>query len=649
MLVIVTLLFIVNKLIYSYQSISSFSGFVIDIEEKEYSTRYLVRRLFTKVYVDSTNKSDIKIGDFIKVNGTLAYVDGIHNEYEFNYNNYLEAKHIISIIKVNDLSQIEKNSFINPLYIKRYIYEYIDISFNKKSKSYILSLIFANSTLLEENIKDAISINGISHLFAISGLHVTLIITFLEKYLERFKKKDKIIISILIGYMFLTSFCVSVARSVIMYILKVVNEKKRLHLSKIDQFTIVFIFFIIINPLVIYSISFILSFLASFVLITTTNLLEKIKIFKIDKLNNILKSMVTIVILQIMSLPIICNMNSGISLLTILTNIIFIPFVTKILLPFTFICFFLPFFDVIYTQVINIFEKMNLSITNINIVLQVPSFAMIEALIYYFIIIIFLFNRKKKYIYFYIIFLLLFVNKTKINLIGKMSFLDLNQGESTVIDLPFNNGIIVIDTGDGARNEVTNYLKASGVRKINYLIITHSDKDHNGEVKKIINNFVVENVIKSIYDDEIYTEKDIKVKNGDIIKCKNVSFEVISPKERSDNTNDNSIVLYVKIGNKGYLFTGDASSKIEETLEIKEKIDVIKIAHHGSKSSTSEEFIRKIKPTYAIIMAGRRKVYNFPSKEVIKRLKNVKVYRTDVNNQINIYFSNHFFRISGIN
>ena len=122
----------------------------------------------------------------------------------------------------------------------------------------------------------------------------------------------------------------------------------------------------------------------------------------------------------------------------------------------------------------------------------------------------------------------------------------------------------------------------------------------------------------------------ILASNGDVIKTKYLEFRVLNPETYNSNENNNSLVLYTKIKNKTFLFLGDIEAECEAKLPINEKIDVVKVAHHGSNTSTSIHLLNKIRPQYAIIMNGRKEVYSFPSDEVIKRLldKNVKTYTT---------------------
>ena len=151
------------------------------------------------------------------------------------------------------------------------------------------------------------------------------------------------------------------------------------------------------------------------------------------------------------------------------------------------------------------------------------------------------------------------------------------------------------------------------------------------EVMELKNFVVVGNTI----NEEKYA---YKIKAGDEFVCSGYTFECLNPVINNGNENDNSIVIKTKIGGLNYLFLGDASKEVEDALLIDEKIDIVKVGHHGSKTSTSESFYNRINPTYVIITPGMNLKYGFPHNEALEILDKYRVYRTDLHKQINVKF-----------
>lgn len=643
---------VIRRLLYYDQSLDSFEGIVKSIEEKDYYKKITITNYFKNVIINDYEFLDISIGDRIFVRGINKKIESIQNEYEFNYYNYLMSKNTISIIKAETIDILD--DCFNIFSIRKYIYNYLDNYFSKDSISYIKGFVFGDTKSLDEDIVNNLSINGISHLFAISGLHVTIIIGFIEKGLTKTKLQDKtkenIMIVLLSLYLVLTYFAISVIRAVVMYFLKVFNKRFDLKLSSIDILSIVFIIYVMYNPDIMYNISFQLSFSASFFIILFSS---SFKLRKIEEKNKLLSLLLTTLFVQIMTLPFTVNINNSYNILSPFTNIIFINLVTFVILPFSFFLVVFPVFDFIYENVINFFTYLNSIFSeHLSINIDMPEMNHIEIIIFYIVMFMMLslINNKPKHkiikIITCVIFMFTYYNKANLNIYGKVTFLNLIEGDSIVIDLPLNNGVVVIDTGTGVNSAVTSYLKASGIRKIDYLVITHSHSDHNGEAKEIINELKVTNIIKSAYDNNRYSNNDIRMTKGDKFKINNYEFIVLNPDNKSSDENDNSIVIYSKLGNLGYIFLGDVTKEIEEKM-LKDiinnnlEIDVVKAAHHGSNTSTSSIFYKTINPEYTIIETGRVTKYGFPHKETINTLSlyTKQIFRTDINKEIYIKFN----------
>ena len=276
--------------------------------------------------------------------------------------------------------------------------------------------------------------------------------------------------------------------------------------------------------------------------------------------------------------------------------------------------------------------------------------------------------------YFLIILVLLIINKYSfyIDPNSYLYFLNVGQGDSALIITPYHREIILIDTGGKipysqeswqlkdnnislAQNIIT-FLKSIGITKINTMILTHGDYDHIGEAKEIIENFSVHKVIfnKGQYN-ELEQELIVLLKNQQIsytqsisnISGKNFKLQFLNRKIY-DNENDNSIIAYLQLGQITTLFMGDASKQVEKDLlkNFELKIPtILKVGHHGSSTSTSQEFINQIKPQYSIISVGANNRYGHPQNEVLSVLKNSTIYRTDINGNIIFKINNNIKNI----
>lgn len=634
-LIIISSLFILSKIIVKDKGYEKYSGIVIKVEEKERYNKLTIRNMFEKVIVYDYSFTEVEISDKVYIEGSNSKIESNSNEYEFNYYNYLMSTTTVSIIKGNICDVEEK---INLYTFKKYIYRYLEY-FEVESKAYIKALVFGDNTLISEDSKEKIQINGISHLFAISGLHISLLITILETIFKRLKVKesDKIICIIIGVYTILTSFAISVLRAVFMHYLKVLNKKYNLDLSSLDIISILFILFVMANPLIIYNMSFKLSFLATFIII----LLSQTMIVYNLNIKSIYSTVLMTIVVQIGTLPIVININNSYNLMSIFANIIFVYLISFIVLPFSFVVLFLPFLNKVYQYVILGFEWINAYIgSNLNVNIDVPSFDKLEIIIFYILLVLILLIRNRKIILITFVFIFMFFNKANLNIIGKVTFLSLYEGDSIVIDLPLNNGVAVIDTGTGSGNTLSNYLRASGIRRIEYLIITHNHLDHNGEAKKIIEEFDVSNVIVHAYDSSelSFLSNAYKIKAGDEFYLSNVKFKCLNPTIDNNDENNNAIVLETEIGGLNYLFLSDVSKEIEEKIRLENEVDIVKVGHHGSKTSTSENFYKRINPRYVIITPGLNEKYGFPHEEAMSVLERYKIYRTDIDKQINVKF-----------
>ena len=490
-------------------------------------------------------------------------------------------------------------------------------------------------------------------MFSISGMHVTLIITILMFFLNKISYnnyyKYTIVITFLIFYLYLTSVTPSILRTTIMTITIIINKLFNLKIKKIDIMLITLIIALLINPFIIYEVGFQFSYIIS----TTLNIMSK----KINnKKNFLIKSLYTSYICFIVSLPICIYHFNQINIISIFLNIILIPLISVIIFPITLITFIFPVIYNIYELSINILELIN------NIFSSIPIFTLtlykptiIIIIIYYIAIILTLLN--KKYIPILLVLLTIRLSYPYLNNKYLITYLDVGQGDSVLITFPNTKNNILIDTGgiftynkepwkqpkeeySIVKSKTIPYIKSIGLNKIEYLILTHGDYDHMGEAINLVENFKVEKVIFNCGEYNGLEKELIKVLDKkkipyySCIKELNIDKNKLYFLNNKDygNENDNSSVIYTKLNNHKFLFMGDAGIEVEEDLIKKynlQDIDVLKVGHHGSKTSSSKIFIDEVNPKYSIISVGKNNRYGHPNESVLDNLEDSKIYRTD--------------------
>ena len=584
---------------------------------------------------------NLELNDKIKVIGSIKvpYSNTIPNI--FNYKKYLYSKKIFYTFNASKIELINKNS--NIYYsIKNTIFNRTN---NLLSKEYINTFILGDKTNISSEEYNMYKDLGIIHLFSISGMHISFIILLFKKI----KTNKIIIILFLILYMFLVGLQVSVIRSVLMFALSIFFKNTK----KIDLLKICCSLMLILNPLYLYDIGFIFTFVITY----------GIYIFKELLNNNYLRNLLIISIITFLSsLPILINTNYSINILSVFVNLIYIPIFTFIIFPLSIITFIFPFLDSILFNVMTIFKNISNIINNLSINISFSKIPFFLCVIYYII----LFNKKMKIKLLLIPLILFFCFYNYYLFNPRIYYLDVGQGDSSLIRI--NNKNILIDTGGKVEyvkeewqkrihsyNLIDNsiiFFKSIGIKKIDYLILTHGDYDHMGEAINLVKNFKVEKVIFNCGEFNDLEKELIKVLDKKKIKyyscinelnIDNNKLYFLQTKEY-DNENDNSNVIYTELNGYKFMFMGDAG--IEKEKDILDKynildIDILKVGHHGSKTSSGKNFIDEINPKYSIISVGKNNRYGHPNKDVLENLKDSKIYRTDQDGSVMFKIKNN--------
>ena len=223
-------------------------------------------------------------------------------------------------------------------------------------------------------------------------------------------------------------------------------------------------------------------------------------------------------------------------------------------------------------------------------------------------------------------------------------FFYVGQADCTFIKL--GDKCMLIDAGNNEDEpKVSDFLKNSGINKIDYVIGTHNHEDHIGGMDDIVKNFEIENLYLSNVSTDVANyknvvkqanKKNIKITNpnvGDKFSIGEAECEIMSAENKKDTTpNNSSIVIEMNYKGEKFLFMGDAEKEIEQSRKWN-KVNVLKVGHHGSATSSTESFLKEIQPEYAFIEVGKNNSYRLPNKYVMSRLTRMikNVYRTDLN------------------
>lgn len=611
-------------------------SFLLSGREKVQATYYFKSQEEKEAY-----QKKFKLGLSVKLDGTLNEPSKNTIPNTFNYKEYLYHQKIFYTFSASNITIIKEP--VNALYRIKNAIRKRATNF-KIVSPYMQAFILGDKKNIDSEVYSNFQNNGVTHLFAVSGMHVSFLVLALAKLLTKIHLKEKnqnlIIIIFLCFYMFLVGFSASVVRASLLYIFLLINKKTKLNLPSFIVLYILLFLLILINPFYIYDLGFIYSFLTSFGLIIFS---EKIT-------GNYLKSLfMTSLIAFLISLPITLLNFYEFNLLTVFNNIIIVPLVSLVLFPLTLITFFIPIIEPILGLGFNLLELLNNFCNNLSIMIVVPKINILFILIYYSLIYL-IYHKGFKHCLYLLSLILITQTLPKFDYNSYIYYLDVGQGDSTLIISSNRKDTILIDTGGKityAKEEwqkrnaefnlgtnITSFLKSLGISKLDLLICTHGDLDHVGYASTILKEIKVKNVMLNNNHLNSY-EHDILQKTGNSLKNKyrgnNLSIQNLN-NTIDDDENTSSLVLYTVISRHKFLFMGDASIATEKNIlqyYNLSNIAVLKVGHHGSKTSSCPEFINHTTPKYSIISAGRNNRFNHPHQETLTNLQNSQILRTD--------------------
>ena len=596
-----------------YLSYDSHFGVVI-VSKNSY---FILQTLSGRYYVYN-ELNTYEVFDILTVDGKVEKAAFTYYESQFNFNEYLKTYGVKKMINNASITP----HFLSLFRIKHLINNNLSL-YDTNTKSILSTLLFNLSS--SKDYSSLIYSSSLSYYLSISSFHVYFLLEIIEKIVGikcKEKTVNKVSIFFSIFFLIISNYKLSLIKLVLLKILVFINYNFfKNKLSKIDLLGITYIFIGLIFPSYFSSINFYYS-LPLYLLLMYSK--EGALTFRTDK-----RKFYYIVIINLYFIPLLLISNGYFCLLSLpfalvispLILIIFILGLIGLLIPLW------PIFKILsngfYFLLVN-FDKVNIKIytSRFNIGFVILYYLFLFLGIYYIET-----KRKKKTLYslgglttLILISLLPIENKYS----SYISFINVGQGDSTLI---VNKGkSYLIDTGgvssiDLALETLIPYFKKNGIYKLDAVFITHHDYDHFGALESLKEHF---------YIGEIIEENNFKVKSFTDIKFFNLNTYSSMWKEE----NDYSLVLYTSINNKGIMLMGDAPKNIEKKIVNdypKLRVDILKLGHHGSSTSSSYELLNTYKPKISIISCGLKNKYNHPNKEVVVRLEklNLPYRRTD--------------------
>lgn len=598
-------------------------------------------------------EDDFDIGQSYLIDGDISLANKNTNPNLFNYRNYLISKGIASNIKIN---KIYKNSESSSLLLKsrnkfyNYIHRIFENNLGKNSSDFVISVILGENLIENEDIKDL----GLAHILAVSGLHIDLLLGFIlysfAKLNLNYRYGYITALVLALFYGALIGFPYSVIRVLIINFIGFLAFLYQYPEDKTKSLMLAAIMILLYNPFAILNAGFVLSFVAS-----SGVYLVYPKVKKYINNGLVSESIAFTTAIQATLLPFTAHYYARVNLISIVANFLVVPIFTISMYIIFAIILIYPLISFIMTPLFIIVDYLINSILNLTFMLNTFKIFNIEfihqsiliSIYLYFLILVSIYIKKsnKRLIKdFYILNLLVIffsLGYKKINQETSLSMIDIGQGDAFLIN--DRGDYYLIDVGgpkfdnyDSGEKILVPYLKSLGISNIKAVFISHEDSDHSGNMDILDENFNIQNVITSEYNTKTLAKYNpIIIKNKDTIKLKDGYIKCVFEGNAGEE-NAESLGLLINIKDTRILTLGDLPSQYEEMIDY--KADILKVSHHGSKTSTSREFVKKVKPRAALISAGRNNRYGHPSKEVLNNLDGVRIYNTQTDGMVKVYF-----------
>ncbi len=641
-------------------------------------------------------------GNVITINGNISIPDSAMNTNGFDYSRYLKSQGIFfeTVVDATQISVVGSRSH----FIKDAIYCFrmkcislFDAVFPVEECGVLKAYIVGDSSGITSETDEIFSASGLSHVLSVSGMHVAVFLSFITALLGFLKisKRKQMILSLcfVIVFVIFTGASIATIRAGIICLFALGAQLIFKHSDPLTALLEAAAILCIYNPLVILDASFLLSFSATLGIILFSGGISRTfsRLYKCIpvqlKIRHLVKTICDITAVGISAnlviIPILVALFNQFSIVSILATIVISPLLTPILVGGLLFCIIGIFSQTLAYPVAGFLYLCTKGMIWIANCFSRLPFATVSwgkispfILLFYIISVAFIcftlvkYNKKGYLVTLYSIVVLLFVfliNLSSVYSIAKVCFINVGQGDCSVIDAPGDCEILVDaggkeSNGSVGENVVKPYLLQNGIYDIEYAIASHGHADHvNGltrllELMKIKHLLVPQGFGMTQEGAQLLQkaeENDVPItflKHGDVLQVNDdMRIHVILPDEKIlpfldvNNENDRSLLLKLEYGDVSFLYTGDltnvgenyAAAIYPELL----KADVLKIAHHGAEASSSQKFLDAVDPEYAYIPVGKNS-YGHPSSKVIEKLKSnhISYYRADFHHDVCFYF-----------
>lgn len=620
--------------------------------------------------------------DSIRVNAKLEDIRINANPNLFNEKMYYLTKNIKYKIKFNDFEKVSWNYSISDkirMNLERKMDLYTSKTMSISNANFINAIFLSDTNYLDEDELDTYRSVGLGHLLAVSGLHVSLIsfaIIFMLLALGLSKRvASGVCIVFLLVYGAAIGYPVSFLRAMILFIALDLSFIYDINLERVEIISIALIITLLINPYYVFSVSLALSYGAAYAI----DLLFKRMMKVVDKKNKFNEAIAFVVAINLVLAPIQLYYFHEFNFISLITNLALLPVYSAIITAsFVIILLSLVFAKasvlfLIVDYILSGLYKVLLLISRINL-FKISVYNQDTLILAYFILLVafYLMNNfsylKVRLVNFICIsmaticfanglmYLLSYKHYDSINMIS------IGQEEAILLDI--NHKKVLIDVAGDIMGTSYSYdrtlkevLNNANAKSIDLVIISHFDADHAGNLTYLLDDFKVKNIcfIKDIAPLDI---KKKLVKRGvnyiDPEKTKSIdlggaSYIKILKGNAEFEGNSRSIVCELNTHKTKVLFTGDIEAEAEKHyLSQVTKLDILKAAHHGSKTSSKMDFLKKTMPKVAIISCGLNNSYGHPHQETLDNFKAIgtRVYRTDKQGMISIVLDDGAYTVT---
>lgn len=591
--------------------------------------------------------------ELTQINGECIPIEPATNIGEFNYQQYYAAKKISRKLKYTSCNiKIKQVDLLDKLYEIRFLLQKYF-----KTMPHLLSFFASELVLGENNSQENQEVLnnyrdlGVIHLLSISGLHVAIYVLIISTLCFRFKLTDEetfIFCSIVLSLgIFLSNGQAGFVRASLTYILGKICKFRNYHIASVDLLGMTCIIHLLFVPRLFMSTGAILSYILAFGLQIT------------NEFNGLRQS----ILLNLLLTPLLLLFFYQINLLTVLFNMIIVPYFNWIVMPLTFGSIFIWHInkDLVFLGVhilsggeklIGIFSQSKLGLVIFG---QIEWWQSLILLIITGLFIITLKEKpkwkidSKKLGIILLSIYTIFFSLIHFPLCGQVTFIDVGQGDSILITTPFPRRVYMIDTGGKLNftgkkttpqlNRITiPFLRSQGINEIDGVFVSHQDADHVGDLGPLLEQvkvkrlFMAKGLIKNSsfqkrLNGRIKHTQLIELLAGMQVKEPQLIFNVVYPDHSGVGKNEDSLSLFFKLANKNWLFTGDldqgGESQIMQKFNL--NVDYFKLGHHGSKTSSKPEFLQAIHPKMVFISAGRKNRFGHPHQETLHTLSTQQI------------------------